>query len=139
MGSPNGPKQRQSDADAEGFYSASDDDGEDENSNLNERVNRSSESGGLVSCPGPPSIGNLDRGGQNVPNARGGGGLSRGGGKLAPKVAPRRLGLLTPKLAIFIFGDLTPPYPGLQLQPLLLCKKLGKPQKNQGFVSSRNP
>ena len=33
-------------------------------------------------------------GGQNVPNAR-------GGGELAPKVAPRRLGLLTPKLAIF--------------------------------------
>ena len=32
---------------------------------------------------------------KNVLNARG------GGGELAPKVAPRRLGLLTPKLAIF--------------------------------------
>ena len=32
-------------------------------------------------------------GGQNAPDAR-------GGGELAPKVAPRRLGLLTPKLAI---------------------------------------
>ena len=39
-------------------------------------------------------IGDRDRGGQNVPNARGGGGL-------APKVAPRKLGLLTSKLAIF--------------------------------------
>ena len=78
-------------------------------------------------------FGDRDRGGQNVPNAR-------GGGELAPKVAPRRLGLLTPKLAIFcrisvergqfqgaleiqnftlppIFGDLTPPYPGLQKMP----------------------
>ena len=58
----------------------------------------------------------------------------RMGGELAPKVAPRRLGVLTPKLAIFlrisvercqlqgplriqnfrpplIFGDLTPPPP----------------------------
>ena len=32
-------------------------------------------------------------GGQNVPNA--------GGGQLAPKVAPRRLEVLTPKLEIF--------------------------------------
>ena len=71
-------------------------------------------------------------GGQNVPNAR------WGGGELAPKVAPRRLGLLTPKLKIFyrisvergqfqgaleiqnfhpliaFFGRVDPPYPGLQ-------------------------
>ena len=40
-------------------------------------------------------IGDWDRGGgQNVPNAR-------GGGELAPKVVPWRLGLLTPKLTIF--------------------------------------
>ena len=54
-------------------------------------------------------FGDRDRGGQNVPNAR-------GGGELAPKVAPRRLGFLTPwKLKIFtpplIFGDLPPPPP----------------------------
>ena len=36
-----------------------------------------------------------DRGGQNAPK------MLEGGGELAPKVAPRRLGLLTPKLAIF--------------------------------------
>ena len=69
-------------------------------------------------------------GGQNVPNAR-------GGGELALKVAPRRLGLLTPKLRIFYrisvergqfqgpleiqnfhppsnFRRFDPPYPGLQ-------------------------
>ena len=76
-------------------------------------------------------VGNRDRGGsKNVPNAR-------GGGELAPKVAPRRLGLLTPKMAIFYrisvergqlqgplkiqnfhphsnFRRFDPPYPGLQ-------------------------
>ena len=71
-----------------------------------------------------------DRGGQNVPNAR-------GGGELAPKVVLAKLGLLTPKLRIFYrnsvekgqisgpsknknfhppsnFRRFDPPYPGLQ-------------------------
>ena len=39
-------------------------------------------------------IGDRDRGGQNVPNAR-------GGGELAPKVVLGKLGLLTPKSRIF--------------------------------------
>ena len=85
----------------------------------------------FVQTSGMQKFGNRDRGGQNVPNARG------GGGELAPKVAPRRLGLLTPKLAIFCrisvergqfqgplkiqnfhppsnFRRFDPPYPGLQ-------------------------
>ena len=38
-------------------------------------------------------IGDRDRGGQNVPNAR--------GGELAPKVVLGKFGLLTPKLTVF--------------------------------------
>ena len=77
--------------------------------------------------------GDRDRGGQNVPNAR-------GGGELAPKVVLGKLGLLTPKLRIFYrisvekgqiqgppkiknfhppsnFRRFYPPYPGLQDVP----------------------
>ena len=73
-------------------------------------------------------LGDRDRGGQNVPNAR-------GGGELAPKAVPGNLGLLTSQIEDFLqnlcregsnsgtpensetftpplmFGDLTPPMP----------------------------
>ena len=84
-----------------------------------------------------PLFRDRDRGGSNVPNAR--------GGELAPNVAPWRLGLLTPKSAIFCrifverdqfqgsleiqdfhllsnFRRFEPPYPGLQ--PNFCCVKI---------------
>ena len=92
----------------------------------------------------PPPVGDWDRG---VKTYR----TLEGGGELAPKVAPRRLGLLTPKLTIFfrisvergqfqgpwkfkiftpplIFGDLTPP--PLSQSPTLCGKLSGLPSLN---------
>ena len=100
-------------------------------------------------------FGNRDRGGQNAPNAR-------GGGELAPKVVLGKLGLLTPKLRIFyrssvekgriqgppkihsfhpplIFGHLTPSIP---VQLLLSQERkrhipfelLGNPHRPLSFI-----